>query len=44
VLPGARQDIRERSTTVAMHLLRRLLNDESDIDLTAGGEAETART
>jgi len=44
VLPGARHDIRERSTTVAMHLLRRLLNDESDIDLTAGGEAETART
>ena len=44
VLPGARQDIRERSTTVAMHLLRRLLNDESDIDLTAGGEAEAART
>jgi competence/damage-inducible protein CinA-like protein len=25
VLPGGRQDIRERSTTVAMHLLRRLL-------------------
>jgi len=44
VLPGARQDIRERSTTVAMHLLRRLLNDESDIDLTAGGKAETAST
>jgi hypothetical protein len=24
-LPGSRSDIRERSTTVAMHLLRRLL-------------------
>jgi len=27
-LPGNRSDIRERSTTVAMHLLRRLLSDE----------------
>lgn len=27
-LPGARSDIRERSTTVAMHLLRRTLLDE----------------
>jgi len=44
VLPGARRDVRELSTTVAMHLLRRLLRDESDIDLTAGGEAEPART
>jgi nicotinamide-nucleotide amidase len=26
-LPGNRSDIRERSTTVAMHLLRRLLGD-----------------
>jgi nicotinamide-nucleotide amidase len=26
-LPGNRSDIRERSTTVAMHLLRRLLDD-----------------
>ena len=26
-LPGSRSDIRERSTTVAMHLLRRLLDD-----------------
>jgi nicotinamide-nucleotide amidase len=25
VLPGGRADIRDRSTTVAMHLLRRLL-------------------
>lgn len=28
-LPGNRSDIRERSTTVAMHLLRRLLSDSS---------------
>jgi nicotinamide-nucleotide amidase len=27
LLPGNRSDIRERSTTVAMHLLRRLLGD-----------------
>jgi nicotinamide-nucleotide amidase len=27
-LPGGRSDIRERSTTVAMHLLRRLLRGE----------------
>jgi nicotinamide-nucleotide amidase len=27
-LPGNRSDIRERSTTVAMHLLRRILSDE----------------
>src|SRR3954454_2927940 len=29
-LPGARVDIRDRSTTVAMHLLRRLLRGEGD--------------
>ncbi|MGH2914837.1 MAG: competence/damage-inducible protein A [Solirubrobacteraceae bacterium] len=29
-LPGARADIRDRSVTVAMHLLRRLLEGESD--------------
>ena len=28
-LPGRRSDIRERSTTVAMHLLRRTLNPEA---------------
>jgi nicotinamide-nucleotide amidase len=26
-LPGNRSDVRDRSTTVAMHLLRRALND-----------------
>jgi len=30
LLPGNRSDIRERSTTVAMHLLRRALRGESD--------------
>ncbi len=30
VLPGSRSDIRDRSVTVAMHLLRRLLQGESD--------------
>jgi nicotinamide-nucleotide amidase len=30
-LPGGRADIRDRSTTVAMHLLRRLLRGEADL-------------
>jgi nicotinamide-nucleotide amidase len=30
-LPGGRGDVRERSTTVAMHLVRRLLRDEGDL-------------
>jgi nicotinamide-nucleotide amidase len=41
VLPGNRSDIRERSVTVAMHMLRRLLLGESD-ELpapAAGGDA-----
>ena len=29
-LPGGRGDVRDRSTTVAMHLIRRLLRDETD--------------
>jgi len=29
-LPGGRGDVRDRSTTVAMHLIRRLLRDEID--------------
>jgi nicotinamide-nucleotide amidase len=29
-LPGGRADVRDRSTTVAMHMLRRLLSGESD--------------
>jgi nicotinamide-nucleotide amidase len=38
VLPGTRADIRDRSVTVAMHLLRRLLLGES------GGERERTRS
>ena len=30
VLPGGRSDVRDRATTVAMHLLARLLRGESD--------------
>jgi nicotinamide-nucleotide amidase len=30
-LPGGRQDIRERSVTVSLHMLRRLLLGESDV-------------
>jgi nicotinamide-nucleotide amidase len=30
LLPGNRSDIRDRSTTVALHLLRRLLLEERD--------------
>jgi nicotinamide-nucleotide amidase len=29
-LPGNRSDVRERSTTVAMHLLRRALSSDAD--------------
>jgi nicotinamide-nucleotide amidase len=43
-LPGGRADVRERSVTVAMHMLRRLLLGESDLDRETGGEAEPART
>jgi nicotinamide-nucleotide amidase len=28
-LPGSRADIRERATTVAMHLIRRALSDDA---------------
>jgi nicotinamide-nucleotide amidase len=30
LLPGSRSDIRDRATTVALHLLRRLLLEERD--------------
>jgi nicotinamide-nucleotide amidase len=36
-LPGARADIRDRATTVAMHLLRRLLLGESDQQIEPAG-------
>src|SRR5690348_2801083 len=41
-LPGDRADVRDRSTTVAMHLLRRLLRGEGDVsgDAEPGGVAE----
>jgi competence/damage-inducible protein CinA-like protein len=41
-LPGDRADVRDRSTTVAMHLLRRLLRGEGDVvgGAEAGGVAE----
>jgi nicotinamide-nucleotide amidase len=32
-LPGGRADIRDRSTTVSMHLIRRLLRGETDVEL-----------
>ncbi len=37
-LPGGRSDVRDRSTTVALHLLRRLLRGEAD-DLPLPGRA-----
>jgi nicotinamide-nucleotide amidase len=39
-LPGNRADVRDRATTVAMHLLRRALSGELDAE---GGAAERAR-
>jgi nicotinamide-nucleotide amidase len=32
LLPGSRSDIRDRSTTVAMHMLRRILSTPDDVD------------
>jgi competence/damage-inducible protein CinA-like protein len=43
VLPGGRADIRDRSVTVSMHLIRRLLSGESDgVARGAGGWARGA--
>jgi nicotinamide-nucleotide amidase len=42
-LPGGRADIRDRSTTVAMHLLRRLLHGEHDPAPDDAGVAGDAR-
>jgi nicotinamide-nucleotide amidase len=42
LLPGNRADIRDRSTTVTMHLLRRILSGETD-EVRLPGEAEPAR-
>ncbi|HYB28501.1 MAG TPA: competence/damage-inducible protein A [Solirubrobacteraceae bacterium] len=41
-LPGGRSDVRERSTTVAMHLLRRALVGEGLAPSEAGASAERA--
>ncbi len=41
LLPGNRADIRDRSTTVTMHLLRRVLTGETD-DVRLPGEVESA--
>jgi nicotinamide-nucleotide amidase len=42
LLPGSRSDIRDRSTTVAMHLIRRLLVD-AGADVSASGAAAADR-
>jgi nicotinamide-nucleotide amidase len=39
LVPGARADVRDRTTTLALHLLRRLLLGESDGDGDGGGQA-----
>lgn len=41
LLPGNRADIRDRSTTVTLHLVRRLLSGETD-DVRLPGEVESA--
>jgi nicotinamide mononucleotide (NMN) deamidase PncC len=41
LLPGNRADVRDRSTTVTMHLLRRVLTGETD-DVRLPGEVESA--
>ncbi len=43
-LPGNRADVRDRSTTVAMHLLRRVLRGETDNVVLPGQVAQSART
>jgi nicotinamide-nucleotide amidase len=42
-LPGGRHDIRDRSTTVAMHLLRRLLHGDVDVELPGAARASGER-
>lgn len=42
-LPGGRTDVRERSTTVAMHLLRQLLVRQSETPSTSLPEADSGR-
>jgi nicotinamide-nucleotide amidase len=42
VMPGTRADIRDRSVTVSMHMLRRVLRGESDEASSLPGDGETA--
>jgi nicotinamide-nucleotide amidase len=42
-LPGTRADVRDRSTTIALHLLRRLLRGEGDVSLPRGDTAAERR-
>lgn len=41
-LPGGRADIRDRATTVAMHLIRRVLRGEPDVELPSATERARA--
>jgi nicotinamide-nucleotide amidase len=41
-LPGGRVDIRDRATTVAMHLLRRLLRGEAELPIPGPGSSASA--
>jgi nicotinamide-nucleotide amidase len=41
-LPGSRPDVRDRSTTVALHLVRRLLDGQGDVGLPAGDTSRAA--
>jgi nicotinamide-nucleotide amidase len=42
-LPGGRPDVRDRSTTVALHLLRRLLCEETQLELPGSPDAARER-
>ena len=42
LLPGSRSDVRDRSTTVAMHLVRRLLSEAGGVAPESGARAERA--
>jgi nicotinamide-nucleotide amidase len=40
-LPGGRADVRDRSTVVAMHLVRRLLMEAASVGSTGGQSARS---
>jgi competence/damage-inducible protein CinA-like protein len=42
-LPGGRSDVRDRATTVSMHLLRRLLRGDADLPIPGPGTAADTR-